>query len=184
MKVVKFCLFPVFLFLTAITVLGYLAPEGWDVNVSTEINARPETIYPFVDELSRWQEWIELTEAGNDKFTFTYEGPARGVGAVGKSVGAGSDVRWEITASDPQRGIWFDELLHGEAQAKGAIMWEVVGNITKVTWVDRGTLGSFPIKRYFHPLMDKSLNDAYTRNLAGLKRVAEAIEKGAKKSGE
>ncbi len=184
MKVVKFCLFPVFLFLTAILGLGYMAPDGWDVKVTAEIHASPEAIYPFVDELGRWEEWIELTENGNEKFTFTYEGPARGVGAIASSSGAGSDVRWEITASDPQKGVWFDELLEGEADAKGAIMWQVEEGVTTVTWVDRGSLGSSPLLRYFHPVMEKALSEAYTRNLAGLKRLAEAVEKDAKKSGE
>ncbi len=174
MKVVKFCLFPVFVFLAAIFALGYMAPDGWDVSVSAEIEASPEVIYPFVDELSRWEEWMELTEGGNEKFTFTYEGPARGVGAIATSKGAGSDVRWEITASDTQKGVWFDELFQSQADAKGAIMWEVEGDVTKVTWVDRGTLGRSPFKRYFHPVMEKALSEAYTRNLAGLKAAAEA----------
>lgn len=180
MKIVKFCLFPVFVFLAAVMGLGYLAPEGWDVNVSAEINASPETIYPLVDQLNRWEEWMELTEGGNEKFTFTYEGPERGVGAIATSKGAGSNVRWEITASDPQKGVWFDELLEGEADAKGAIMWQVEGDVTKITWVDRGTLGSSPLLRYFHPVMEKALSEAYVRNLAGLKAAAEAVEaKGA-----
>ena len=173
MKIVKFCLFPVFLFLAAVMGLGYFAPDGWDVSVSAEIDAPPEAIHPFIDELARWESWMQLSENENAQFTFTFEGPARGVGAIANSKGPGSNVRWEITASDPQKGVWFDELLEGEAQAKGAIMFEAQGETTKVTWVDKGSLGTSPFVRYFHPVMEKALGAAYVRNLAGLKKAVE-----------
>ena len=58
-----------------------------------------------------------------------------------------------------------DELLGGEASAKGAIMYEVVPEGTRVTWVDRGSLGDGPILRMFHPMMEATLTKGFGDHL-------------------
>ena len=180
MKVVKFCLLPLLVLVTLPFIIGFFFPDGWDVEVSTQIAAPPEVIHPWVEDLRRWEEWVTLGE-GDSKFVLTYEGEDRGVGAIATSKGPGSNVRWEITASDPQKGVWFDEFLEQRTPAKGAIMFEAQGNTTKVTWVDKGTLGSNPALRLFHPLMQSSLTVAFQRNLESLKAKIEAPETEAAK---
>lgn len=173
MKVAKFVLIPILLFVAAAFGFGLRAPAGWDVSVSIEIEAPPETIFPYINELSRWEDWIHLSESGNSKFKFTYEGPSSGQGAIAVCSGPGSNVRWEVVTSSEQTGITFDELLEGSTPAKGAILLEAIGSVTKVTWTDKGTLGTFPLIRYFHGAMQKSLSAAYDRNLKGLKKRVE-----------
>ncbi|MFT7670627.1 MAG: hypothetical protein ACI8X5_003338 [Planctomycetota bacterium] len=173
MKIVKFILLPLLVVILAFYIAGFFAPEGWDVEVSTEINASPEAIHPWISDLRRWEEWIAMGQA-DSAFEFSYAGEESGVGAVAKSVGPGSNVRWEITASDPQKGVWFDEILEENIPAKGAIMLEAHGATTKVTWVDRGSLGDGPFLRLFHPLMQSSLAKGFTDNLASLKSKIES----------
>jgi hypothetical protein len=179
MKIVKFCLIPILLLIAAAFGFGMMAPDGWDVSVSVEIEAPPEVIFPYIDELARWEQWTHLSESGNSRFTFTYEGPTRGLGAIAVCSGPGSNVRWQVTSSNEQEGIRFDELLEGSTPAKGAILFEPMGAVTKVTWTDKGSLGTFPLIRYFHDAMQNSLSAAYTRNLDGLKGQVEFEQKRA-----
>ena len=109
MKIFKFCLLPILLLAVAVFVAGFFCPEHWEVEVHTTIDAAPEEIHPFIEDLRQWPEWT----AWGDEFSFTFEGAEKGVGAIATSTGGGSNVRWEITASDPQKGVWFDELLEG-----------------------------------------------------------------------
>jgi len=173
MKIVKFCLLPMLALLVLLFLLGMAAREGWDVEVSTRISAGPEEIYPFVDDLRRWPEWTVDAREGSEPLEFHFSGPPRGVGARALSQGPHSSVRWEITASDPAKGVWFDEWLEGDIQAKGAIMFTPVEGGTRVTWVDRGSLGDMPFIKLFHYLMQASLTESFQRNLETLKRLVE-----------
>lgn len=172
MKIFKFCLLPVLLLVATVFVVGFFCPEHWEVEVSTEIAATPEEIHPWVDDLKRWEEWTQWADTGAE-FEFSYEGAERGVGAIAYSKGPGSDVRWEITSSDPQRGVWFDELLEGEIHSKGVIQYHSEDGLTRVTWSDRGTLGDSSILRLANLLMQSSLTKGFQRNLEGLKAKVE-----------
>jgi len=174
MKIVKFCLLPLFVLLGLVYGYGYfVSPDGWDVEVSREIEATPAEIHPWIADLSRWPDW--LADQGVE-YTYTFEGPASGVGAIATSNDGRHEIRWEITASDPQKGVWFDELLGGQSDAKGAILLEATSGGTKVSWVDRGSLGRDPIKRIFHPLMQNQLAAAFQENLTSLERMVEAAK--------
>lgn len=163
MKILKFCLLPLFVVLAAVYLYGYLvAPEDWSVEVSRVIDAEPAELHPWIEDLRRWPEWQDHGEVA---YEFSFEGAEKGVGAVLISRSAQSEVRVEVTASDPARGVWFDELLGGEASAKGAIMYEVVPEGTRVTWVDRGSLGDGPILRMFHPMMEATLTKGFGDHL-------------------
>ncbi len=182
MKIVKFCLLPLFVLLGLVYAYGYfVSPDGWDVEVSTEIAAPPEVIHPWIADLSRWPDW--LADQGAE-YTYTFEGAPSGVGAIAISNDGRHEIRWEITASDPQKGVWFDELLGGEADAKGAILLETTDRGTKVSWVDRGSLGKDPIKRIFHPLMQNQLAAAFQENLTSLQQQVEAAIAAGDAGGE
>lgn len=175
MKIVKFCLLPLLVLVSLPFIVGLFFPKEWNVEVSQEFDAAPEEIHPWIDELKRWPQWATMG-AGESQFEFSFEGPEAGVGAVAFSKGSGSRIRWEITASDPQKGVWFDELLEGTTHAKGAITFEARGDTTLVTWLDKGTLGSIPVVRLFHPLMESSLTSAFEANLQTLKQKVESSE--------
>jgi hypothetical protein len=172
MKIFKFCLLPILLLVVTVFVVGFFCPESWNVEVSTSIEAAPAEIHPWVDDLKRWEEWAVWAE-GDKRFEFTYAGQPHGVGAIATSKGPGSNVRWEITASDPQKGVWFDELLEGTTPSKGAIMFEAQGAATKLTWVDRGSLGTSPLFRLANLVLQSALTKGFQRNLENLKARVE-----------
>ena len=169
MRIFKFCILPILLFAVALFLAGLACPKHWEVEVSTHVTATPEELHPWIEDLRKWEEWT----AWSSEFNYTYEGAERGVGAVAISTNERSDVRWEITASDPRKGVWFDQLLEDETQAKGAIMYAVDGDGTKVTWVDRGSLGTSPLFRVLNYVMERARSVGLQANLDGLKEHVE-----------
>ncbi|MCB9916576.1 MAG: SRPBCC family protein [Planctomycetes bacterium] len=177
MKVVKFCLLPVL----AVFVLGGLAawwftkdlPREWNVDVSVDVDAPAAEIHPWIEDLHRWPEWSAFREQyPDDAYTFT--GAERGVGAEMTTVGGGSRVHLVITASDPTKGVWFDETLEDKLNAKGVILYEEHDGRTTLRWQDHGQVGDFFLMRLAVRVLQDRLSDAFAKNLAVLKQKVEA----------
>ena len=171
MKIFKFCLLPIMVLLLGTFIVGMFMPEEWNVEVRVEIKATPAEIHAQLATPKLWPEWLAPDQKQGLEFAF--EGEESGVGAVMITSGNGANIRWEITASDPQRGVWFDEVLEGNANAKGAITLEPLGNSTLVTWLDRGSIGDSPVMHLFHPLMESRLTEGFRANLESLKAKLE-----------
>jgi uncharacterized membrane protein len=179
MKVVKFCLLPVLLLVVLAVAGGWFyfkdMPTEWNVDVSVEIDAPAAEIHPYIEDLHRWKDWNGFHESFGDS-DFTYEGAERGVGAVMTSKSEGSNVRIEITASDPAKGVWFDELLENTIEAKGVILYEEADGKTTVRWQDRGTFGDFIFMRPMNLMLQEALTEGFQANLEMLKEVIESAE--------
>jgi uncharacterized membrane protein len=179
MKIVKFCLLP----LLVLVVGGGLAawfflkdmPTEWNVDVSTTIDAPAAEIHPYIEDLHRWKEWSAFREEFPDS-AYSFEGAESGVGAVMTTTGEGGTMRVEITASDPAKGVWFDELLEGTISSKGVILFEESGELTRVTWQDHGSFGDFLLLRPFNLALEKALTEGFQANLERLKQLVEAAE--------
>ncbi len=179
MKIVKFCLLP----LLVVVLGGGVAagefrkdmPAEWNVDVSTTIDAPAARIHPYIEDLHRWKEWSSFREEYPDS-AYSFEGAERGVGAVMTTTGEGGTMRVEITASDPAKGVWFDELLEGTIQSKGVILYEESGGTTTVRWQDHGTVGDFLLLRPFNLAIEKGLSEGFAANLEVLKAVVEGGE--------
>ena len=176
MKVVKFCLLPVLALLLAGGVgLYFLAkdlPAEWNVEVAIEIEAPASEIHPLIEDFHRWPEWSAFKDEYPDT-AYTFEGAEKGVGAVMTTTSQGSTVRAEITSSDPAKGVWFDELLEGQIQAKGAILYEEADGKTTVRWQDRGTFGDFFLLRFANEAFQMTFTEGIAKNLDKLKLVVE-----------
>lgn len=162
--------------LAVAVVVGALLPNTWRVEQSIVINAPPERIHPFLDELRRWQDWAVWNKEMDPKVVWTYEGPERGVGARwawnGPVMGRG---RMEIVKSDPAQGLEVDEAIESDqVNAHTRFTYSAQGGATKVTWVDEGTLPPV-IGGYFHGMLEDMLSENFSKGLAKLKVVVEAL---------
>jgi hypothetical protein len=157
-------------------ILGALLPRRWHAEQAMVIEAPPERIHAFLDDLHRWAEWTPWNKAMDPQAVWTYEGPARGVGArrawSGPVLGKG---RMEIVQSDPALGLTVDEAIESEAvNAQGRFLYTRVGNATKVTWVDEGDLPPV-LGGYFRGMLERKLAANFSKGLAKLKRLVEAL---------
>ena len=159
-------------------IIGLFLPSSYRVERSIVINASPQKIHPYVEDLKRWPDWTTWNTANYPKLEYQYEGDALGKGAVETWTDPDNgDGRLEITKSSPDEGIAFVLNFAGfDDPLIGQIIYSPTteGGSTQVNWIAVGNLGSNPINRYFGLMMDSLMGGDYETSLSNLKRLAEA----------
>jgi len=159
--------------------VGMLLPRNIHVERSAAIEAPPATVFAVLNgfgQFNKWSPWFDL----DPKAEYTYEGPARGVGAKmswkgdPKKAGSGSQ---EIIDSRP--GELVKESLDFGDQGKAVAQFTLSGeaNGTKVIWSLDSDMGMGPVGRYFGLMMDGMVGKDFEKGLAGLKKLVEAMPK-------
>ena len=160
----------------AVAFLVYVAmlPSDFRIERTAEIQASPETLFPFINDLRGFNRWNPFAQA-DPAVKLDYSGPASGVGAAydwsGKKSGAG---RMRIATSTPSRvTMALDFSKPFEAHNTAEFTLAPQGAATAVTWAMTG-------KRPFsHKLMgtifnmDKMVGGEFAKGLAGLKAMVE-----------
>jgi len=178
MKILKNVLIGLIVLVAVLVVIGFLLPSSAHVERSAVIEAPPSTVFALANSFKRFNEWSPWAQIDPDGTSYTYEGPARGVGAkmswqsANPKVGNGSQ---EITASQPNQRVesHLDFGDQGTATAYFALAPEGAG--THVTWGLDAPFGANPIGRYFGLFMDGMVGPEYERGLASLKTLAESL---------
>lgn len=161
----------------AVLVYAATRPDTLRVQRSTIVQAPPDKIFAFVNDLHRWSVWSPY-EKKDPAMKRTHSGAASGKGAVyewdgNKDVGAG---RMEIIdVSAPNRiTIKLDFLKPFEGHNTAVFTFEPTGESTNVTWAMEGP-SPFMTKLIGVFLnMDEMIGTDFAAGLATLKSVAEA----------
>lgn len=175
MKVLKYAVIALIALIVLALGIGFLMPDGWQVERSLTMSAKPEAIHPLVANLKSWPMWMPWME-GDPSMTLDFEG-ADGM--------PGSKMSWKsekngngaltVTSSDPARGVEYSLMMAEFSQpARGSITFQPEGAATRVTWKDAGTVGQNPIGKLFRPLLERILASHFDKGLAKLKVLAEA----------
>lgn len=156
-------------------VVGFFLPSSYKVERSASIKAKPDVVFPYLNNLKRWPEWTAWTKERFPDMSIAFAGPEAGVGATysweGESVGRGT---LKITGSEPGKSIDYDlDFDGGKYLSKGTLKLAEEGDVVKVTWTNEGALGNNPVNRYFGLLMDKFLGPDFE---AGLKNLQKQVE--------
>ena len=176
MKFIKWVLAVIVGIGVVLTVGGLLLPSATHVERSTVIARSPEQVFATLDSFERFNAWSPWGEY-DPQAKYTFEGPARGVGArmrwVGnRSVGSGSQ---EITASEPHHRIVVALDFDG-SQANASYLLAPEGQGTRVTWAFDSEHGMNPFKRWLGLLFDKMIGADYEKGLAKLKAMEEGAQ--------
>lgn len=150
-------------------------PRTWKVEQSVVIDAPPERIHPFVDDLKHWQEWSPWTKSLDPAVRHLFEGEPNGVGArwtwMGPKMGQGTI---EIVESSPTTGITLVETIEAATpNARATIRYSAEGPGTRVTWTDEGTL-PIVVGGLFRGTVEAQLSAFLSRGLEKLKATVEA----------
>ena len=143
----------------------------------------PAQIYPLVaDFKTGWPQWSGF-DLEDSSIHYTYSGPDNGIGTerswTSNKMGDGSQ---KIIKADPQTGIEFELIMRqNPIPIAGKIVFEPLGNSTKVTWHDDGDMGKNIVFRYMAKFMDKMMGKIFETSLATLKSKAEQNSEGLKK---
>ncbi|WP_347354180.1 SRPBCC family protein [Intrasporangium sp.] len=146
------------------------------VSRSVEIAAPPDRILPLLTDLHEWRGWSPWEDL-DPNMERTYQGPARGVGAIygWRGNGKAGSGRMEILeVSDTHVGI--DLLFQSPMQAHNRIDFTLVphGDRTQVEWLMTGpqNLVMRLMSRFWST--EKMVAPDFERGLQQLRRAVEA----------
>ncbi len=177
MKVVKFCLLPLILFLVLVVVGGWLwgrsLPDQWTVERSHTIAAPPAEIHPHLADLRAWEAWMVWLEK-DPTMKLSYSGEP-GVGMSSSWTGKDGNGSQEIIASEVAVGITTRTSFDGFTPFESTIHFAPDGDGTRVTWRSAGTASNWG-ERVFGAFADDLMGPDFEGNLANLDRVVTAAE--------
>ena len=125
--------------------VGIILPATVEVTRSAAVDAAPEDIFPFLDDLGAWSEWTPWGDVES-----RFEGPSSGPGARrvwdDPGIGAGS---LTISATRPPHSLdYVVEVEGGALRFVGTITLEERAAGSVVTWTERAEMGWNPLLRW------------------------------------
>ena len=171
---------PIFLALAFIAILLIVVIAGQPANFAvvraTNISAPPEKVFPYVNDLRKWEAWSPWAKLDpNSKSTF--EGPATGTGSAMAWAGNHKVGKGKMTVMDSQPGqaisfrLDFQKPMKATNQAE--FTFQPVGGGTKLTWAMTGK-NSLTGKIFgLFINCDKMVGGQFENGLANLKAVVE-----------
>jgi hypothetical protein len=170
------------LIVIAIGTLFAFSPTRYEVVRERQLAATSSAIHPWIEDLRRWPEWTVWNQDHDPSLDYTYSGAERGVDARSSWTSKQGPGTVVITASDPDKGVWYD-LTWGEGEgamrSKGVFQYQPTAGGTRVRWTGAGELEGF-VPRMMGYGVDMLIGSAFERGLEGLER---AVEGGAAPAG-
>lgn len=155
---------------------AYFLPSDFKVARSATINANHSYLYPYVNDLKKWNDWTAWNTQKDPTLKVSFGAITEGKGATqvwnGKEMGNG---KLSITESYPLEGIKYELLMNNKFQLNGQIRFtpDLERNSTSVEWVTSGTMGNNPVFRYFRRFLDTWIGKDMEEGLQKLKLLAE-----------
>lgn len=148
-----------------ILLYGSLLRTSWRVERYVIVDAPVAVIHPLVEAPKEWTRWM----VGENLADTQHFGGDRGVGA---------GLRWEggeleIIAGDPEQGIRYEKRLRELPPSDGSLSYSQAQGGTKVTWIDEGDYGSWPLGGFLVSRIERSLVRRCDRSLRALTLLAE-----------
>ncbi len=160
-------------FFLIMLVMGLILPNEYEIKRSVLINAKPEAIHNFVEDLDQWPQWTPWN-AENSKIKITPGAIHKGTGASQRWEGKSGVGELKITRSAPDYGI--DYVLDMNADSlntRGSITYQPEGDQTKVTWTTEGQFTLPVIGPYIAMAMDGTAGPMFETSLSKLKKLVE-----------
>jgi len=158
--------------LSASLLIGLWLPSSWLAESSIEIAADPATVFVFLEDLSRWEEW---TPWGDIESEVTDPPSGIGAGRVwdDEQLGSGSVT---ITESRPPGLLRYRVEMGGRERINGELEVVAVAEGSLVTWKEAGDFGWNPLMGYVARGMGESQGKQLAASLIRLKQVSAAVD--------
>ncbi len=153
--------------LVTFMLVGFVLPGTWSAEASIQIEAAPTEVFPFLNDLSRWDTWTNWGDIESE-----LSDPSMGVGASrawdDPNFGSGSVT---ITGSGPPAFVGYEVEVEGGASVSGELRIEALGRASRVTWREEGDLGRNPLMGYVARGMSKSQGTQLAEGLEKLRYI-------------
>ena len=153
--------------LIILMLIGFVLPGTWSAEASIQIEASPTEVFPFLNDLSRWDTWTNWGDLESEM-----SDPSVGVGASRSwddpNFGSGSVT---IISSGPPTFVRYEVEIEGGASIGGELNIEALGEASRVTWREGGDFGRNPLMGYVARGMAKSQGAQLTEGLEKLRYI-------------
>jgi hypothetical protein len=162
----------------AVLIVASQKPGDFLISRSINIKAKPESIFPLINDFHEWEKWSPYEHIDAD-LKKTFSGTKSGIGTIyeyeGKKAGAG---RMEITASNESDKITLKLILIKPIPADNIVNFklEQKDDVTKVTWEMKGKNKLLNKIADLVLNIDKLVGKDFEKGLKDLKKVVEKNE--------
>ncbi|WP_444996622.1 SRPBCC family protein [Aliikangiella sp. IMCC44359] len=153
---------------------GLILDNKVNVTREIEIQASPEKIHLFVNDLNQWPQWTPWIDL-DPTIKTTIGAVTHGVGAMQSWTGESGSGSLTFTQSSPENGIVYDLTFEGDPTVYiSGMRYSANGDKTIVTWYMTGEMQPIIIGNYFAQLMDVFVGDSFSSGLNKLKKAVES----------
>jgi hypothetical protein len=139
----------------------------------TLVRARPEALFPLLNDFRNWPRWTEWSRHGEG--SYEYSGALEGVGAEQRWRNGDFEGEMRITQSHPDKRLAYElEMAKGRYHLEGAFELEPIGTFTRVTWVCSWVGDPNPYARYLDMVFKLWIGRDFTKGLANLRELVES----------
>lgn len=129
---------------------SFLLPDSYEVSRSITIDARPEQVFPYLNNPTEWEKWNAWNKSYDPSMIRLYGGPMSGKGAYqqwnGDKVGM---VQMRFTESTPPSQLYYTQQTKGEPyETIGIFSLEPIAEGTRVVWQQKSRIPDTPLARY------------------------------------
>ncbi|NME69987.1 SRPBCC family protein [Flammeovirga aprica] len=154
-----------------------LLPSEYEVKEHVYIKASRKAIFPYIDNLRKWNEWAFKLEEEGSRLSPEYHGPDEGAGAIHtwKSYD-GSSAELRVLESEP-----YEKVILQMSTNEGVFISEMVFTLeesdggTVVTWGEKGDFGFQLVTRVVAFMADYE-SQVKTQYQAALEELKKATE--------
>jgi hypothetical protein len=170
--------------LAAVLAIAAARPGTFRVERAKSIQARPDKIFPLINDFHRWASWSPY-EKLDSAMKKTFTGAASGKGAVYSWAGnsKAGEGRMEITDTSPgsKVTIKLDFVKPFEGHNTAEFTLEPQGNFTNVTWATFGPQAYLIRVMSIFVSMDKLIGKDFETGLVNIKAIAEQPQHSTQK---
>ena len=173
LKIIKSLIALLIIIIVLFIVIGIFLPKDYTVSRSVVIDASPQQIHPYLNNLNNWPKWSPWAE-NDPTLKVTVGDISSGIGASQSWIGKDGDGSLVITESSIREGIDYDlEFNKGQFRCKGIFEYIPEGQGTDVIWEMRGKVDTPVLGGYFAAKMDTWVGAEFEKGLQNLKEVVE-----------
>lgn len=163
---------------------SFLVPDAYEVRRSIVVNAKPEQVFPYLNNPTEWEKWNAWNKTYDPTMIRLYGGPLTGKGAYqewnGDKVGM---VKVHFIESTPPIQLYYKQLIKGEEfETIGIFSLEPLEDGTLVVWHQKARVADDLYNRYRGFFIKMKTEAETEQSLLSLKELFEPTAKANKKS--
>lgn len=175
MKALKLTIAAFGAFFAVLLIISFFLSSHYEVKRTISIKSPIDSIEYKILNLKEWPNWTVWNAKNDTTMKISFGAKTYGVGSTmkwkGELMGNG-----ELALLTYQPGKYIDysmNLMNDGFKINGRFLFDIKNDVTTVTWIDSGDLGSNPLNKYFSLIVDGFFGKDLENSLSTLKHSLE-----------